>query len=262
MWDYTVTNLMRTNVAALQGERMPFTTNLGPVILTISGVKIDADDFRIEHQFHLNDGSAARGWKLLDQQLTDSRGADVAKYGVCREGKGVIFRCQAARNGKTAPHEWNLKFQELPGPGKFLALDVRTNLAGAESRLLGIAGTGRTVFRLPIPPGDRSPSTSDDDFDVELDSNRAMMKAKSRIAIVEAPAKFNGSVIYVRGLGRLEKQHELEIDANTRLFFIPLNSLEKEGQVELAFRADETIPVELAIDPSTKFQIATGNAQK
>jgi hypothetical protein len=254
IWDCTVTNLAPTNAVTLQAERLPISKDLGPVTLTVSGIKIGNNDFRVEHKLHLKDGSDAGGWKLLNRELTDSRGSKIAGHGICRE-ETLVFRCEAARNSKAAPHRWDLQLQELPSAEKFIATDVETNLFGARIRFLGVAGTGRTVFRLPISRSDRSPGMIDGDFEVELESNRVKLKSKSRIAVVEAPVDFVDTVVYVRGVGRLENQNNLEIDAATRLYFIPLNSLEKNGRVDLSFRADRRIPVEFAIAPSTNIKI-------
>jgi hypothetical protein len=259
VWDYTVTNLMRTNAVKPRGEQLPLTKDFGRVILTISALKIGEEDFRVERQFFLKDGSPAAGWKLLDQQLLDDHGSEVVGHGFCREDKGLVLRGAVARKAKMAPQAWNLKFTELPGPGKFLALDIKTNLAGVGLRLLGIAGTGRTVFRLPIAPSDRSPSASGEDFEVDLESNRATMKSKTRVAIVEGPADIDGAVVYVRRVGRLDKQEEVQSDTNRRLFFLPLRSVESDGSVDLEFRADETIPLKLVIDPSTNVHVARIN---
>jgi hypothetical protein len=260
VWDLTLTNRVATNVVFAKGEALPIAKDLGPVKVTISGMRIRDDELWVDSEFQSKSGDAASGWKLIECELTDESAVDVLSHGMCREQKAVKLRAIAVRNEESAGEKFSVVISNLAGAGKFLPLEIETNICGLKVSVLGVAGSGTTSCELPIPNDSGSSSMSGgDDLEVEIRGRRIKAKSKERLAIVAIDGRFDDVILYLRDVGNTDENslgRDLEVGSRTRLFFIPVDSMEKNGRVELAFSADKKIAVEAMVELPSDFKMS------
>ncbi|HUS35282.1 MAG TPA: hypothetical protein VM680_08030 [Verrucomicrobiae bacterium] len=259
LWDLTLTNLVARNNMGSKGERLPVSKDFGPVNVTISRLRAEDYDLGLEYEVAEN-GRPASGWRLIERELVDSAGANVVEGGLCVEETSVTLLAVAVRDINAAPAKWNVKVPKLPDKSEFLPLDLKTNLCGLDVEVLGVAGTETTKFELPIRLSDRSMSVSGGDYELSVTSNRAKVRSKERMLVLMVSRKREQSddvMVYLRGVTDPDGEiagPDVELDNRTKLLFVPLASIEKNGAIELAFSADKKIPVEFTIEPPKDFK--------